>query len=222
MTNLKIRFRIFHFFMLFVCPAFLMPCKAQNQICWTTVGATGIADQKSRDVIKLGEKIGRRAVVDINQSGGTEIDLTTIKSYGGVAYLLAGSKKGVYHIRYPINQLYTEPGYNIVELKARYKVANKDKERIVINLNRYSLNAPNISEGIETIMRFDSESFASNYHFQIQSIGTANVFFNFKEYGYFIDAQLINKSSPPPQPQQVGNLGAALGLVQLCTSYQFD
>ncbi len=194
--------------------------------CWTTVGATGIVDKKSRDVINLGQKLD----IDVFAAEGAQHaqhDLTSVNTYGGAAYLLM-SGKGVYHIRYPINQQFlfivnTRPvevnKWNI-QLRSRYKVEKKDRERVKINLNRYSLNSPQNSESIETLLTLDSDSFLASSNFQVNEVTKENLVFDFRNFGYFIDAQLINKTGDSRQyvPNRVGT---AIGLVQLCISDEY-
>lgn len=188
--------------------------------CWTTVGATGIVDQSSINFIKFGERLSEGVVVP----PGTNVDLilSDIGSFGGAAYLL-NAPKGLYRLRFPINQQFlfrvnTEPTNSdkwTLTLTARYKVEDKTRERIYIKLNRYSLNSPQTPEKIETIFTLDSDNFPENSSFQLMSEEKANVEFNFKEFGYFIDAQLIIKRIDT-QPSVEKGVGLALAHIRLC------
>lgn len=189
----------------------------QKEYCWTAVAATGILDRNSRDVVHLGEHIDPGIVTIEN-----DLDLTNIKTYGGIAYLLS-SKEGVYHIRYPINQNFVfNDWYPGVSLKSRYKVANKDRARVVIHLNRYNLLAPPTAEKVETILTVDSDAFAESTEFQIMSNSKAGLYFNFKEYGYYIDAQLINKESHIGPSSPINGVSTAVGLIQICVTQEID
>lgn len=197
--------------------------------CWTAVGATGIVDQNSRDAIMMGDKIiGGAVVVDPNV--GT--DLSNIVDYAGVAYLM-NADKGVYHIRYPISQQFLfrlnketqrpeQTDIWTINLKCRYKVVDKTKERVFVRLNRYKLNDTSSSEKSETMMTLDSESFPENPSFQLNEVFKENVTFNFRNYGYFIDAQLIQKTGRSASPQLIMDVGTAIGLIQLCTGAVFE
>ena len=188
--------------------------------CWTTVGATGIVDESSINFIKFGEKLSEGVVVE----PGTNVDLilSDIGSFGGAAYLL-NAPKGLYRLRFPINQQFlfrvnTEPTTSdkwTLTLTARYKVEDKTKERIYIKLNRYSLNSPQTPEKIETIFTLDSDNFPESSSFQLMNKEKSNITFNFKDFGYFIDAQFIIKRVEI-QPSAANGVGLALAHIRLC------
>ena len=107
--------------------------------------------------------------------------------------------------------------WNII-LKGRYKVADKSEERVYIKLNRYSLNYPPDRERVETMLTLDSDDFPEADAFQVYGRTKQGVVFDFEEFGYFIDAQLIiKKDNPfPTSSQYQKGLGVAIGHIQVC------
>lgn len=189
--------------------------------CWSAAGATGVVDQNSRDMIKLGEFFPP----DIILPPGSQPDPTRVEEHGSCAYLLSG-KSGIYHIRYPVNQQFlfrintekTQINKWYIQMNVRYKVANKERERIVVNLNRYKINTPPKHEKIETILRWDSENFAASNDFQNKSTSKGAFTFDFRNYVYFLDAMLINKPNNGLPSRPFRGVGTALGMIQLCQS----
>lgn len=204
------------FFLLFL--NYSMAQTSNNQNCWIAVGNTGIVDPDSKDVIKFGPKLGE--VFAPTDSGS---NFTQIRDNGGVAYLSTASK-GTYHIRYAINQQFIFNTRTDIQLHVRYKVLKND--RIIVNLNRYKLHSSSNTEKIETILTFDSDSFLENLKFQTQRVSKRNVKFDFKNFGYYIDVQLIvnstNSSISDTVIQPVLGIGTAIGLIQICSTSIVD
>ena len=197
--------------------------------CWATVGATGIADDGSaHEQIELGDLfVSQLTTTTAPTAPAAATDINTVQTFGGVAYL-ANAPRGSYKLRFPVSQQFIfSAGNQIgpipwdVVFRARYKVADPARFRVRVELKRYSMNRPPRFEAVQTIAVLDSEGQADATDFRVMSANFRDVVFDFNNFAYFVEAQLVVKrGSFATTPR--GSIDVALGQVSICVDTSIE
>jgi len=189
---------------LLVLVASAMTTSAQDNKSWSTAGSTGTADK-----VDLNKIVYRDGVVSFPELGGTQ--LSSVRRVSLQVQTLQTVQAVIrYNVTAADGLMFTS-GRHCMGVRFR---DDGNRARVFLRLIQ-----SNLENGATTqLLTFDSNSFAPQPDFQVNSVSTNRIPFDFSHNAYYVEATLIKQQ---PIVTSIGAGRPALASVVLTRCLQF-
>jgi hypothetical protein len=187
--------------MVLVASAMTTAAQTQDTKSWSTAGSTGTADK-----VDLNKIVYSNGIVSFPESPGTQVS-----SVLPVSFQLQTVQAVVRYNVTAADGLFFPSGRHCMSVRFR-----DDGNRARVFLRLIQSNLENGSTA--SLLTFDSNSFAPQPNFQVNSVSTNRIPFDFSHNSYYVEATLIKQQ---PIISTIGAGKPALATVVLTRCLQF-